>query len=284
MELDYYEALGIEAPENTGAAGENTEDAAPESQESAGGEAQREPAAPAEEQTTEERRESGRAQSPEENARYAAIRRKAQREAQRKMEKELQERIVSAGLQLGNNAGPIEAREKPDAGQRQGGQRNPWEAPEEQAMGNPAYRNFPEEPPVVKDARIAAQRSAAVGAKAQLELDLNKVRALDPTVKGLEDLSQRPEYPEICRMVERGLSLPEAYKLVNFDALSRRAADATRQAALNQFSGKGHMRQSEARGEGAARVPADVAEEYRMLLPNVTNAEIQAHYNGYLKN
>ncbi len=284
MEFDYYEALGIEAPENTGAAGENTEDAAPESQESAGGEAQREPAAPAEEQTTEERRESGRAQSPEENARYAAIRRKAQREAQRKMEKELQERIVSAGLQAGNNAGPIEAREDPAAGRRQENRGNPWEASGEQAMGNPPYRNFPEESPVVRDARMEARRSAAVGAKAQLELDLNKVRALDPTVKGLEDLSQRPEYPEICRMVERGLSLPEAYKLVNFDALSRRAADATRQAALNQFSGKGHMRQSEARGEGAARVPADVAEEYRMLLPNVTNAEIQAHYNGYLKN
>ncbi len=283
MELDYYEALGIEAPENTGAAGESTEDAAPESQESTGGEAQREPAAPAEEQTTEERRESGKAQSPEENSRYAAIRRKAQREAQRKMEKELQERVASAGLSSPQAAGTVPAWEGTAAGQRQGNQGNPWEAPGDQAMENPPYRNFPEEPPEIRNARIAAQRSAAVGAKAQLDMDLNKVRALDPTVKGLEDLSQRPEYPEICRMVERGLSLPEAYKLVNFEALSRRAAEATRQAALNQFSGKGHMRQSEARGEGAMRVPAEVAEEYRMLLPNVTNAEIQAHYNGYVK-
>ena len=114
-------------------------------------------------------------------------------------------------------------------------------------------------------------------------MDLNTVKTLDPTVKGLEDLSRRPEYPQICRLVEKGLSLPEAYKLVNFDALSRRAADATRQAALNQISGKDHMRQSESRGSGAMRVPADIAEEYRMLLPNVTGAEIQAHYNDYVK-
>lgn len=132
------------------------------------------------------------------------------------------------------------------------------------------------------DVQQAVLKSVSEGAWVQLEKDLKIVQALDPSVKSMGALAQRPEYPEICRLVEKGLSLPEAYKLVNFDALSRRRAEATRQAALNQYSGKQHMRQSISRGSGAVRVPADIAEEYRMFLPDATNAEIQAHYNGYV--
>lgn len=267
MELDYYEALGVEAPESTGAAGENGEVAAPEPREGAEGEKERELAAPAKEQATEKKKEND-GQSPEENARYAAIRRRAQQEARRKMEKKLKERIASAGLQTPYPGGDAGGQNVPAGYQGQRGQ---------------PYQSFSEESPKGRFSQSDTQRAVAEGVKARLEMDLNTVKTLDPTVKGLEDLSRRPEYPQICRLVEKGLSLPEAYKLVNFDALSRRAADATRQAALNQISGKDHMRQSESRGSGAMRVPADIAEEYRMLLPNVTGAEIQAHYNDYVK-
>lgn len=154
---------------------------------------------------------------------------------------------------------------------------------ESHGMTEEQYQAYVNELPEVKAAREAAQRAAAEGARARLDRDLRELNKLDPQVKGLEDLAQRPEYPEICQMVDKGLSLPQAYKLVYFDQLNARAAQAAKQGALNSVNGKDHLQRSIGRGEGAQPVPTGVAEEYRMLMPDATEAEIQAHYNAYLK-
>lgn len=127
------------------------------------------------------------------------------------------------------------------------------------------------------------QQAIAEGAWAWLERDLQEVGRIDPAIRGLEDLARRPEYPRLCGLVKKGLSLPEAYKLTYFDSLSQRAAESTRQAALNAVHGKQHLSRTCVRGSGAAPVPPDVAAEYRMLLPDATDAEIQRHYNEYSK-
>ena len=86
-------------------------------------------------------------------------------------------------------------------------------------------------------------------------------------------------YPQFYELVKRGNTLIDAYKLANFDTLTRSAAQATRQAAINSVQSKRHMSQTTARGAGAVAVPGDVKEMYRALNPGATDAEIQAHYN-----
>lgn len=113
----------------------------------------------------------------------------------------------------------------------------------------------------------------------QLMLDLEEVSDIDPEIRGLRDLRRKPEYPKICKLLENGINLPAAYKLVCFDELLDRGKRASRQAAINSVSGKEHMRQSAVRGEGAASVPPEVAEEYRLFLPDISYAEMQEHYN-----
>lgn len=117
----------------------------------------------------------------------------------------------------------------------------------------------------------------------QIERDIQEISRFDPSVKKAEDLRTRPEYQELCRMVGQGYTLSDAWKLKNMDAISRRGAEAARQSALNSVMGKGHLAASTSRGTGNVPVPAEVAEQYRMLMPDITNAEIQRDYNEYVK-
>lgn len=285
MDNDYFEALGVEAPETGTEGAENTETAVPDTQ-NADGEEQREPADPAAEENegsqgkqTDEKQSESPEQSQKENARYAAIRRRAEQEAQRKAEKELDGLISGAGLINPYTQQPISSREELIAYRTQYQQDKRREFMDSHGMDERAYRAYVDELPEVKAARAEAERIASEGAQARLTRDLQEVQQLDQEIKGLEDLAKKPEYPQICGMVEKGLSLPEAYKLVYFDDLTSRRSEAAKQAALNAFNGKEHMQQSESRGNGAAAVPPEVAEEYRMLMPGISDAEIQTHYN-----
>lgn len=286
MGNDYFEALGVEAPEAGAEGAESTETAAPDTQD-AGGEEQRESAAPAaeegnggsEEGSNGEEQSESPEQSQEENARYAAIRRRAEQEAQRRAEKELDSLISGAGLINPYTQQPISSREELIAYRTQYQQDKRREFMDAHGMDEQAYQAYVDELPEVKAARAEAERIASEGAQARLTRDLQEVRQLDPEIGGLEDLAKKPEYSRICEMVEKGLSLPEAYKLVYFDDLTSRRSEAAKQAALNAFNGKEHMQQSESRGNGAAAVPPEVAEEYRVLMPGISEAEIQSHYN-----
>lgn len=212
-----------------------------------------------------------------------SLRLQAEETVSQRLEKELGELLANTGLLDPYTQKPISSladlrayREHFEADKRR-------EFQDGHGMTDEQYQAFVSDLPEVKAAREAAERAASEGAKARLEKDLKEVGKLDPSVKSLEDLAQRPEYPQICGMVEKGLSLPQAYKLVYFDQLSQRAAEAAKQGTLNSLAGREHLQKSTTRGEGAAPVPPSVAEEYRMFMPEATEAEIQAHYNAYAK-
>jgi len=83
--------------------------------------------------------------------------------------------------------------------------------------------------------------------------------------------------------VKKGNNLVDAFKLANYDTLTSSTAAASRQAAINAAQSKQHLSQTTTRGAGAVSVPADVKEAYRAFNPNATDAEIQQHYNKYVK-
>ena len=87
-----------------------------------------------------------------------------------------------------------------------------------------------------------------------------------------------PTYAKFYELVKKGNTLTDAFKLANYDALTKGAAAGARQAALNAAQGKQHMGQTQTRGAGAVSVPAEVMEQYRAFNPDATEAEIRAHY------
>jgi len=164
--------------------------------------------------------------------------------------------------------------------------------------------------------RDAAAAREAERSRARLDADIKEqvaaINAINPAIKTLADLHTMDTYPQLYEHVKRGASILDAYRLANFDSLvagggkasannAPRNADtapegapagdqaqqqidaaAVRQSALNAQS-KQHLNKTVQRGKGAMSVPADVAAQYRIFIPDLTDAEIQKHYNADLK-
>ena len=126
-----------------------------------------------------------------------------------------------------------------------------------------------------EQAKKEAQEAAA---RVKVDEQMKEIRSLDPTIRSMEDLAKMPTYPKFYELVKKGNTLTDAFKLANYDALTKGAAAGARQAALNAAQGKQHMGQTMTRGAGAVSVPAEVMEQYRAFNPDATEAEIRAHY------
>lgn len=265
MDINYDELFGNAGEEETEVADPSTE----ESEEPAG-EKEAEPAEQPE-------------QSKEENARYAAIRRKAEEEAKAKAQKELDDGIASLGMVDPYSGKPIKTRQEFEAYRASQAKERKDGMLEKTGWSEDELQSFIDELPDVKAAKQAKETYERQQQKLALDTQIAELSKLDPSIQTVDDLLKQENYKDVYEYVRRGLSIPEAYKLANFDKLSgERASSAARAAALNSKS-KEHLQPTAQRGEGAATVPADVMETYRFLNPNATVAEITAHYNKYHK-
>jgi hypothetical protein len=102
----------------------------------------------------------------------------------------------------------------------------------------------------------------------------------------------RQEYPEIKEVANvplevwskwkngsTGLSLTEAYYVVNRKEILAKQTDAAKQATLNNIQGKGHVRGNGSGSEvDTTRIPDDVLEMYKRFNPGKTMDEYKAHY------
>lgn len=82
-----------------------------------------------------------------------------------------------------------------------------------------------------------------------------------------------------------GLSLTEAFTLVNRKEIMNKQALVAKQTALNNINNKGHIR-----GNGGANgdietveIPDDVYKMYKQLNPKATDKQIRAHYKKSIK-
>lgn len=128
--------------------------------------------------------------------------------------------------------------------------------------------------PNAEAAARARQREALI------QSQLRQISELDPEVKSLEDLTHTEQYGQLYALVRRGYTLLDAYKLANFDRLTRRAELAAAQRYRNALDGVRHLTATRSRGAGSP-VPADVAAQYRALNPGVSDGEIARHYQRY---
>lgn len=302
MEIDYGALFGIDAGENEQEAAEPAQDETTQAQ---GAEAQ-EAAEPAGEETQEpapgqepaeggkERRER---QTPEQNAAFAAARRKAEAERDAAVEKArtdareearrtIDEAFRNSGLVNPYTKQPITSKAEYDAYRQRYDAERKASLLKKSGMSDAEFSAFIDGLPEVQQAK-AAQRAAEQARRAAMETqaklrteeELKEIGKLDPNIRELKDLTAMETYPRFLELVRRGNTLLDAYRLANLDALTSGAAAATRQAAINAVQSKRHMGQTKERGTGALRVPEDVRAMYRALNPGATDAEIQAHYN-----
>lgn len=154
--------------------------------------------------------------------------------------------------------------------------------------------------PAMRAAQEVLQREETVkrqeqeqAVRARADAELLEIQKLDPSVTAYEDVLAMPTGAVFYEHVSRGLGFLDAFKLANMDALMSRLpagvpdgdrtapqprGDAARQAAMQQARSKDHLNRSAPRGEGAASVPSEEMELYKLLMPNMTEAEIAADY------
>lgn len=240
-------------------------------------------------------------QTPEQNAQFAAARRKAEaerdaaiakarQEAQAETQRTIDEAFRNSGLTNPYTKKPITTKAEYDEYRARFEAEKKARILKKSGMSDEEFKQFVEGLPEVKQAKeaqaaaeTAARQAREQQAKLKVEEQLKEISALDPTIKELKDLAKMETYPKFYELVKRGNSLTDAFKLANYDALTGRAAAASRQAAINSAQGKQHLSPTTQRGAGAVSVPADVKAEYLAFNPDATDAEIQQHYNRYMK-
>lgn len=316
-DIDYGALFGIDAE-----GAEVTEPAEPSGDTTAQGANEQEPAEPAavEEQNEETNAEGaedggqstggdspegqadGQKQTPEQNAKFAAARRKAEAErdaaiakarqdAQAEAQRTIDEAFRSSGLTNPYTKKPITSKAEYDEYRARLEADRKARLLKKSGMSDEEFQQFVQGLPEVKQAKeaqaaaeTAARQAREQQAKLKVEEQLKEISALDPSIQELKDLAKMETYPKFYELVKRGNTLTDAFKLANYETLTGRAAAASRQAAINSAQGKQHLSPTAQRGAGAVSVPADVKAEYLAFNPDATDAEIQQHYNRYVKN
>ena len=293
-DIDYGEVFGIEAGENETAAAEPSD--AAETQ----GEKEQETAEPAEtetDNTDETDVEEDKGQDKDENARFAAARRKAEAErdaaiAQAKMDaqRQIDEAFAQSGIQNPYTGKAITSKKEFDEYRKQFEEERKNKLLRKSGMTDEEFEQFVSNLPQVREAQAKEAQAAEAIKKAQeaemraaIDEQIKEIGQYDPAIKAVEDLPKMDNYQDFYGYVKRGLTFLEAYKLTNYDKITQQTASKVKRAALNAQQGKDHLSATTQRGAGAVTVPADIKAEYRQFNPEMTDAEIERHYNNYLK-
>jgi len=231
-------------------------------------------------------------QSDEENARYAAIRRRAEEDARRKYESEMnplnqQIAAMCQGITHPITGQPItNVHDYVDALAIQQRQASEQELTDKGIDPSVIDRMIAANPVVMQAQRVIEQSQMA-GAQYQLQQDLAEITRLDPNIKGIQDLANLPTFPQMLEFVERNkgqVSIVDAYKVFNFGNVMQQTEGAARQQAINQMKGKSHLASpstSVATESDDVEVPAEIMSRYKEQ--GKTEKQIRELYNTVAK-
>lgn len=240
-------------------------------------------------------------QSAEENAKYAAARREAERERDAAIAKmkaehdaELDKAISALGLENPYTGKPVTNRAELEAYKKQHSEetrKQMQERAEEAGLSEEEIQNLVKSHPdyqqamqIVNEAKAAKEAAEQVKAKNTLEAAIKEVHELDPSISSFEDLRQHESWSEVEDRVRRGYTFADAFYFANRNAIEQRRMAAFEQQIRNSMNGKGHLDSSSPKGDGGISVPSDVMAEYRAINPNATDEQILRHYAKEMKN
>lgn len=230
-------------------------------------------------------------QSVEDNARFAAARRRAEAQFNQRIELERQaardemiRQMYDGQLDPYTNrpiSSEADLRAYQQAYQREQEQltRNQMQ----QAGLDPDIldRMIENNPKVKRAEQLTAQFEAAEGERKMNEA-IKEISHLDPSVTDVAALANHPNAPVFNEYVNRGYSLVDAFRLANFDTLTGKKAAAAKQQAMNNVNGKSHLTTT-AGNAGGDDVVIDPQEMQMMkhAFPDLTHAQLVAKFKKY---
>lgn len=140
--------------------------------------------------------------------------------------------------------------------------------------------------PAVRQAQAATAELNNYRAQQKLEADYKEILALDPSLNGVEDILNDPSMPLMAERVAQGMSLVDAYKIVNFDRVFASKESAVKQQTINQVKGKNHLTTGAAINVNDTEedIPANMVNQFKDMFPEKSMKELKALYNNTIRN
>ena len=240
------------------------------------------------------------AQSAEENAKYAAARRKAEKDMNERIERAVADAKKAAADETANmlkgmgilnpyTGKPLATMEDLKA-YAEAASKEQQEMAEgklnEYGLSKEEIDALVQSHPDVVAARESSARLKELEAKAQTVRDrqvfdeeIAKIQEFDPRVKSFEDFYNDDKHEEMVQMVkEQGMKIHQAWKLAHFDDIVTRSVEASKQDTLNRVRGKEHLEKTGSRGDGGISIPSDILAEFQMMMPDASVEEIRKFY------
>ena len=140
--------------------------------------------------------------------------------------------------------------------------------------------------PVVLQAQMVMQQTRDREVANAIEEDVKAITSLNPNLKSLEDIQNLPDFDQMVAMCQtNGIRLKDAYKLTHFDELLAGKSASAKQAALNTMNGTSHLSQTDSLANadgGEVEIPQNELDQWKRAFPHATLAELRKKYNSTL--
>lgn len=145
---------------------------------------------------------------------------------------------------------------------------------------NPAVQGMQQEQEARRrEAEQARQRAMQESVQRQLD----EIRKTDPSIRDVADLLERPYGKALYEFVRRGNNFVDAFYLANREQMQAAQRRAAQQAAVNNITGKDHLKATSIGGRPGATVTQEEREMYHLFNPKATDADIQKFQNKVKK-
>lgn len=237
--------------------------------------------------------EESNVQSAEENAKYAAARRRAEEEFN-KRQQALDARIATKfeGYENPITHQPIRNMDEYlDALDAQEKLRRDAELKEkgiDPQMFEDMVKRQVNSNPLVQQAQMVMQAAQESQIQNKLAEDMKVISKLNPNLKTAEDVMNLPDAQELISLVKNnGLSLADAYKLKHMDEILAGKSASAKQAALNTMNGTSHLNQTDSLAnseDGLVEIPQSELEQWKRAFPHASASELKQKYNRAINN
>lgn len=131
--------------------------------------------------------------------------------------------------------------------------------------------------PSVRRAEEVIAQAERMEVERQIMADIASLSEIDDSIHRLEDVP----YEVVQKSMQTGMSLVDAYKIVNYGKVSTAKREAIQQAAINAAKGKQHMAPVDgvSTNDGLKEIPENEIAKWKAFFPEASNEELRKKYN-----
>lgn len=229
-------------------------------------------------------------QSSEDDARYAAARRRAERDYQEK-QKQTDNWYATkfAGYANPITNQPIHSeqdyRDALDAQEVVKQRQELQEKGIDPDMLSQIVSKQVENNPVVRQAQEVMQQTINNQSNQMISEDLANIMQIDPSVKSMEDIAKNQNIGYMMELTQKGLRLSEAYIVANQQAITNNRTNAAKQSAINNIKGTQHLNATNnisANNDSSVDIPSSELTNWQDAYPDLSMADLRKKYNQTL--